>query len=119
MEDYTEVVSMITHYRLRGIPLERFNYQEYEGCITIVKKTEKQRDDFKEKVEAAGEATMDEQRRRGRRANYWVSCGPIDHCSTCQSVLLLIVCTCRHSPNAAHPTPLTQILPLTQCRCPV
>ena len=117
VEDYTEVVSMITHYRLRGIPLERFNYQEYEGCITIVKKTEKQRDDFKEKVEAAGEATMDEQRRRGRRANYWVSCGPIDHCSTCKigvaaPCVHLPPLTQRHSPNAADPNLAAHPMPL-------
>ena len=66
-----EVVPMFTHYRLRGLALQRFNYQEYEGCITIVQKTEAQREAFLEQ-EVAGRATMDEQRRRGRRANRFV-----------------------------------------------
>ena len=73
-----QVVTMAEHYRLRGVGLERFSYQEYEACITIVQKTDGQRDWFVDHVVNDDKANMEEQRRRGRRANRFVR-----HATTC------------------------------------
>jgi hypothetical protein len=68
----TVVMTAIEHYRLRGVALERFNYQEYESCVTIVKKSKAQREDFVTRIEDEESAIMEEQRRRGRRENSFV-----------------------------------------------
>jgi hypothetical protein len=74
LEDGTMVVvSQKDHYQLRGAALARFNAQEYASCVTVVKKTERDRVKFLERQEN-GRETFEAMEVRGRRPNAAVRC---------------------------------------------
>ena len=75
-EGIAHAVSDAKNYRLRGFELDRFNLNEYKGCVTMVEMTP----DEKEAAQAAhmsGEAlTFEATKRRGRLPNASVSVSP-------------------------------------------
>jgi hypothetical protein len=107
-EGIAHAVSDAKNYRLRGFELDRFNLNEYKGCVTMVEMTP----DEKEAAQAAhmsGEAlTFEATKRRGRLPNASVSVSPQSALPAAAALsalwCLLAVCV----PSRPSPVPVAQ-----------